>query len=157
MIALLVAVVVTAVLVGIARNQRRRHALDVATVELRADDRGVTRVLGDGRREHVAWTSLIEVEVLTRLEQTGSRQTLIAKRDGLQQSRQARHNHMGGRCLIEQTECAQPAAEDGIRDIMFVRQRLPGGEYDRCHFQQREKVSCKVIDIPNARQNNHQR
>lgn len=65
MIVLLVAVVVAAVLVGMARNQRRRHALDVATVELRADDRGVTRVLGDGRREHVEWRSLVEVEVLT--------------------------------------------------------------------------------------------
>jgi hypothetical protein len=64
-IALIVAVVVTAVLVGVARNQRRRHALDAATVELRADERGVTRVLGDGRREHVDWAALTEVEILT--------------------------------------------------------------------------------------------
>ena len=65
MVPLLVAVTITAVLVGIARNQRRRHAIDTATVDLRADDEGVTRVLGDGRSEHVRWATLTEVEVLT--------------------------------------------------------------------------------------------
>jgi hypothetical protein len=64
-IALLLATVVVAVLIGVARNQRRRRELDVATVELSADEDGVTRVLGDGRVEHVRWSSLREVEVLT--------------------------------------------------------------------------------------------
>ena len=65
MVALLLAGVVAGALVGIARNQRRRHAIAAATIELRADDLGVTRVLGDGRSEHVTWAGLIEVEVLT--------------------------------------------------------------------------------------------
>jgi hypothetical protein len=64
-IALLVAAVLTAALIGIARNQRRRRELDAATVELQADDDGVRRVLGDGRAERVRWASLVEVEVLT--------------------------------------------------------------------------------------------
>lgn len=65
MIALLAAVTIAAVLFAIARNQRRRHSLDAATVDLQADDMGVTRVLGDGRREHVEWVALTEVEILT--------------------------------------------------------------------------------------------
>ena len=65
MIPLLLAVVVIAAVVAIARNQRRRHALDAATVDLTADDDGVTRRLGDGRREHVLWSHVVEVEVLT--------------------------------------------------------------------------------------------
>lgn len=65
MIALVVAAAVAAALIAIARNQRRRRELDSATVELRADDDGITRVLGDGRVEYVAWAALREVEVLT--------------------------------------------------------------------------------------------
>lgn len=65
MIALIGLAAVIGVLFAVARNQRRRHALDTATVELGVDDEGVTRVLGDGRRETVRWATLTEVEVLT--------------------------------------------------------------------------------------------
>lgn len=65
MILLLVAVAAVAVVVAVARNERRRRRLDTTTVELRADEVGVARTLGNGHTERVRWASLEEVEVLT--------------------------------------------------------------------------------------------
>ena len=56
--------VLVGVLTGMARNERKRRALDAATVDLVCDRDGITRTLGDGREEQVHWASLQEVEVL---------------------------------------------------------------------------------------------
>lgn len=65
MVLLLAAAVAISLLVAVARNQRRRHALDAATVDLTIDDEVVRRTLGDGRVEQVRWDQLVEVEVMT--------------------------------------------------------------------------------------------
>jgi hypothetical protein len=51
--------------IALRRNDRARRAVAAATVELRVDDDGVRRTLGDGRSEEVRWDELVEVEVLT--------------------------------------------------------------------------------------------
>ncbi len=51
--------------VAVRRNDRKRREAAAATVEVRVDDDGVTRVLADGRIEEVRWDELAEVEVLT--------------------------------------------------------------------------------------------
>jgi hypothetical protein len=45
--------------------RRRVRALRSATVEVEADDRGVRRVLADGRREEVDWFEVMQVDVFT--------------------------------------------------------------------------------------------
>jgi hypothetical protein len=61
---LLVVVVLVGVLTGVARNERKRRALDASTAHLVVDAGGICRTLGDGREEGVQWVSLREVEVL---------------------------------------------------------------------------------------------
>lgn len=53
-----------AVIMAIARNQRRLSVLRSETVELRADELSVRRVLADGRTEEVDWSEVNEVEVV---------------------------------------------------------------------------------------------
>jgi len=53
------------VLIAVLRNQKRRSQLRSATVDLRVDEFGITRMLADGRLEIVEWAEVNEVEVLT--------------------------------------------------------------------------------------------
>lgn len=50
---------------AVKRNERLRRDAASATVELHADADRITRTLADGRYEEVAWSEVVEVEVLT--------------------------------------------------------------------------------------------
>jgi hypothetical protein len=63
-VSVLILVVPIAVLLAVARNQRRISAIRAETVELRADELGVRRLLADGREEEVDWGEVNEVEVV---------------------------------------------------------------------------------------------
>lgn len=63
-LSVLVLVVPIAVIMAVSRNQRRLSAIRSETVELRADELGVKRVLADGREEEVDWGEVNEVEVV---------------------------------------------------------------------------------------------
>jgi hypothetical protein len=61
---IVVLVVPIAVLVSVNRNHQRLSQLRSETVELRADEFGVRRLLADGREEEVDWSEVNEVEVV---------------------------------------------------------------------------------------------
>src|SRR3954453_1644681 len=64
LISVLILVLPIAVIAGISRNQRKLSAIRSQTVELRADELGVKRVMADGREEEVDWFEGNEVEVV---------------------------------------------------------------------------------------------
>lgn len=63
-VSVLILVVPIAVIMAISRNARRVSAVRSETVELRADELGVRRLLADGREESVDWFEVNEVEVV---------------------------------------------------------------------------------------------
>ncbi len=59
----LVAVAPILIVLAVMRRREVERASRSATVELRVDEFGVRRELGDGRTEEIDWTEVTEVEV----------------------------------------------------------------------------------------------
>jgi hypothetical protein len=101
---LALAAVVTALLV--ARRGRQARA---GTVEVVADERGVRRVLADGRREAVAWPEVNAVEVFT--------------------TRVGPHGAAGGAVVLfgdEHRGCIVPLDRLAASDLLAHVHHLPG-------------------------------
>jgi hypothetical protein len=65
LLVLLFSIVLFAVLIARARNQREARQSAAATTKLEVDDWGVKRWLADGRYEEVSWDELLEVRLIT--------------------------------------------------------------------------------------------
>ncbi len=115
-VAIVLVVAPFAAIAAISRNERRRSALRSETIELRADELGVRRVLADGREEQVDWGEVNEVEVV--------------------RASRGAHAAYGGVLVLRATEtrgCLIPLDrldETGIRDALV--RMLPG--FDRAAF-----------------------
>ena len=111
---LALAAMAIAVAVAVRRNERTRRHARAATVDLEADGAGVRRTLGDGRREEVDWTELIEVEVITT-------RVGVHKDDGA----------VIVLCGPDQRGCLVPAGLADGAGVLELLTRLPGFESRR--------------------------
>ena len=60
-----VALIVLPIVLALRRSNTANRLAAAATLSLEVDDRGVRRMLADGRTEEIAWYEIEEVEVIT--------------------------------------------------------------------------------------------
>ena len=99
----------------------------------------------------------VEIDLLADAQRPGCRLPLRPAGDRLQQGRKTGDDHRRPIGTTQDAQHPQTSAEDGIGNVLLLRQRLPRREDERGFTGETGHVAREIIDFADSRQDDEQR